>query len=315
MHAALLILSTVLLGGDPAAPEVTSDSRVIVRNCQVALIEEARISANEAGELVELEARLGLEVEPDTVLGRIDDRQPQAELRVAEQEAEVARTQAESDIEIKVADKLTQVSKAEYDQVMDANAKVPGAKSQSEIRIKRYKWEEARLQTEKATIEQQVMVMTADAKNAKLDAAKIAIERRQIKSRIKGQVVELLLHPGEWANPGDPVLRIIRLDTLWIEGFVSIKECNPSSLLGHKAEFKSPLNDTTFVGKIEFVKPEIEPGGELVLIKAKVINTRLANNQWVLLPGLKGQMAIDLTEVAELPTAAGRPAAKALRRR
>jgi multidrug efflux pump subunit AcrA (membrane-fusion protein) len=304
MHAALLTLMTVFLGADPATPEAPSDSHVIVRNCQVALIEEARISANEAGELVELEAKLGLEVEPDTVLGRIDDRQPRAELRVAEMEAQVARTQAESDVEIKVADKLTQVTKAEYDQVIDAINKVAGAKSQSEVRIKRYKWEEARLQTEKATVDQHIMAMTADAKAAKLDAAKIAVERRQIKSRIKGQVVELLLHAGEWANPGDPVLRIIRLDTLWVEGFVSIKECNPSSLLGRKAEFKSPLNDTTFVGKIEFVKPEIEPGGELVLIKAKVINTRLANNQWVLLPGLKGQMSIDLTDVAERPTAA-----------
>ncbi|MBX9792140.1 MAG: efflux RND transporter periplasmic adaptor subunit [Pirellulales bacterium] len=304
MHAALLTLLTVCLGGDPGEPANTSSARVVVRNCQVALIEEARISANEAGELVELEAKLGLEVEPDTVLGRIDDRQPQAELVVAEKEAQVARTQAENDIEVKVADKLTQVTKAEYDQVVEANTKVPGAKSQSEIRIKRYKWEEARLQTEKATVDQQIMVLTADAKNAKLDAARIAVQRRQIKSRIKGQVVELLLHAGEWANPGDAVLRIIRLDTLWIEGFVSIKECNPTLLLGRKAEFKSPLNDTTFVGKIEFVKPEIEPGGELVLIKAKVVNTRLANNQWVLLPGLKGEMAIELTDVAERPTAA-----------
>ncbi|MGD9649039.1 MAG: HlyD family secretion protein [Pirellulales bacterium] len=304
MHAALLTLMTLCLGADGAEPAAPSDSRIIVRNCQVALIEEARISANEAGELVELEAKLGLEVEPDTVLGRIDDRQPQAELRVAEHEAQVARTQADNDIEIRVADKLTQVTKAEYDQVVEANEKVAGAKSQSEIRIKRYKWEEARLQTEKATVDQSIMSLTADAKMAKLDAAKIAVERRQIKSRIKGQVVELLLHAGEWANPGDPVLRIIRLDTLWVEGFVSIKECDPSSLLGHRAEFKSPLNETTFVGKIEFVKPEIEPGGELVLIKAKVINTRLANNQWVLLPGLKGDMSIDLTAVAERPASA-----------
>ena len=64
------------------------------------------------------------------------------------------------------------------------------------------------------------------------EAAEKAIERRNILAPTKGEVVKLFRQQGEWVNPGDPILRLVRLDTLYVEGEIDVKKFEPSQILG-----------------------------------------------------------------------------------
>ena len=53
--------------------------------------------------------------------------------------------------------------------------------------------------------------------NAQLSASQAALADLEIKAPFAGTVVELMLHAGEWALPGSPVLRLADLENLQVE--------------------------------------------------------------------------------------------------
>jgi len=53
--------------------------------------------------------------------------------------------------------------------------------------------------------------------NARLVASQAALADLEVKAPFAGTVVELMLHAGEWALPGSPVLRLADLDNLQVE--------------------------------------------------------------------------------------------------
>ena len=59
---------------------------------------------------------------------------------------------------------------------------------------------------------------------AEVQAAEANLERRRITAPLDAVVVELSRHEGEWAQVGDPVMRLVRIDRLRVEGFLNAKD-------------------------------------------------------------------------------------------
>ena len=130
-----------------------------------------------------------------------------------------------------------------------------------------------------------------EGKQALLDLAEANVQRRQIVAPLSGQVVERYRTAGEWLNPGEPVLRIMRLDRLRVEGFVNADQFGVELLhrLVSVAVLLPGERQETFSGKIIFVSPEVEPVTSRVRIWAEVDNPQL-----LLRPGVKASMTIQL---------------------
>jgi multidrug efflux pump subunit AcrA (membrane-fusion protein) len=121
-----------------------------------------------------------------------------------------------------------------------------------------------------------------------VDVAKEQLSRRQLTSPLTGIVVEKLRHRGEWVEVGEPVLRIIRIDRLFVEGYVDAalvdqsSRGRPVSVTGDSRQ--GPI---TVEGTLIFVSPEIDSVNGQVEVKAEISNPALA-----LRPGQPVQMTI-----------------------
>ncbi len=148
-----------------------------------------------------------------------------------------------------------------------------------------------KLAVEQARVQKEVDVLTRDLKARTLDQAQLQLARRQFKSPLDGVVVETLRHRGEWLEPGQRVLRIVRLDRLKVEGFVESRQITGSlrgaavRVLVQPSDEEKPI---VVKGKIVFVSPEIDPVNAQVRVWAEVENPDLS-----LRPGLQAEMIID----------------------
>ena len=144
--------------------------------------------------------------------------------------------------------------------------------------------------------EMAIAVLQVAVSKAELKAAKVNIDRRHILAPLNAVVVELSRHEGEWVQPGDPVMRLVRVDLLRVEGFINAKEYQPlgdqEGPAGASGRVASPRSARDFSGKIVYVKPMVEAGGNF-LVRAEVEN-RQQDGVWVLSPGLSAEMTIQL---------------------
>jgi multidrug resistance efflux pump len=112
-----------------------------------------------------------------------------------------------------------------------------------------------------------------------------------------GEVVEVFYRTGEWVEPGKTVFRVVRLDRLRIEGFVPFGDVHPDALVDRPVEVSVRFagdRRESFSGKIQFVSPLVQPGGEY-RIWAEVEN-RLRGERWLLKPGVEAEMRIALDD-------------------
>jgi macrolide-specific efflux system membrane fusion protein len=96
-------------------------------------------------------------------------------------------------------------------------------------------------------------------------------------------------HRGEWVEPGDPVLRILRIDRLRAEGFVKVHHTEhdlENCLVTLKVNLPGEPG-AVFPGKVVFLSPEVDPVNAQVRIWAEIENrgTRLR-------PGMRATMSI-----------------------
>ena len=150
--------------------------------------------------------------------------------------------------------------------------------------------ERLKLSVEQARLQKEVDGLTRELKSRLVDQAKLHVQRRQIRSPLDGVVVEIMRHRGEWLEPGQRVLRIVRLDRLRVEGFVDAKKIR-GELRDAPVRVEVELADQVKAkvkGKIVFVSPEVDPVNGQVRVWAEVENPDLR-----LRPGLQAEMVIE----------------------
>jgi len=283
-----LALSGQLRGQPSRATEPTME------DCLVTLIEDVDVPSQEAGVLVELNAKEGQQVVMGEALGRIDDSQARSEMVVAEFERDAAEAKAKSDIDVRYAKAATKVAEAEYLKALDAVRKVPGSIAAVELNRLQLTHRRAELQIEQAQLERVISDLTAKTRGAEVAAAETNIQRRHIKAPIDGVVVSVNRRPGEWLQPGEVVLRIVRIDLLRVEGFLNAAEHDPDEILGRPAQVTVPLAGgrvAKCTGTVTFVSPLVESGGEY-RVWAEVPNKTDDGQENILRPGLTAQVRI-----------------------
>jgi len=295
-------------------PSRTPGGEPLVYDCLVSLIEQVRIPATEAGVVKRLYVREGYRVWKyieegeeaesgrsaeeikkgrDTVV-QIDDMMTRRQVRVAMLELARAKAEAENDVNRLFAVKSAAVSEAEYRASKLANERVPGTVPKVEMDRLKLTWERAVLQIKQSLMEQELARGTMKVKEEELAAANDSIRERKIHSPIDGIVTHLFVQEGEWVRAGDPVMRVINLERLRVEGFLNITEHNPHDVGNKTVTIKVPMTGghvEKFTGKITVVHHEIQAGG-VYRVWAEVENKVSPDGRFVLKPGLNAVMTI-----------------------
>jgi macrolide-specific efflux system membrane fusion protein len=281
---ALCLLAVSMASAAPLAADEIEISSVLIK-----LIEQVEVPAREAGVLVSLAVREGQMVEAGAPLAQIDDGKARFDKRKAELELAGARKLAESDVKVRFARKSAEVASAELRRALESEKRLAESVSASELDELRLLAEKTVLEIEQAELEQVVAQTARELKENDVQTAEHAIAQRRITAPLAGFVAEVNRHGGEWVEPGQTILRMLRLDRLRAEGLVSAEGVR-GDLLGRPVKLTVKQGDQAaqYAGRIVFVSPEIDPVNGQVRVWAEIENRDLQ-----LRPGLHGSMVIE----------------------
>lgn len=313
-----MTLTTLILAASlaAAAPEATSSAtsparkgadRVTLTRCLVSLVDEAQVPAKEPGALTQLDVHEGDQVTRGQLLARIDDVRTAAALKVATLKLKAAKEEAASDVNVRYARAANDVAKQERAAAEEANRKSANTFAESEVRKMQLEERRTELAIEQSALELRLAGTKAEVGEAEVEAAAEDVERRKIVSPLEGVVVRVNRHVGEWLQPGDPLLHVVRIDKLRVEGLVDATDVTdgqgrvvaegfaPAEIAGRPVTVRVPLErgrGETFQGKVVFVSPVVQAGGQY-RVWAEVPN-RKQGEHWLLRPGLLAEMTIHL---------------------
>jgi len=298
MIAMPYFVAWLLLGqlADSATRYPTPRGNLVLERAFIRVQDEAEISAPEAGVLMQMEMREGQRVKKDEVLGVVDDREARARLKIAKYAEVAAWKLVEQDIEERYAKAAAAVAKVEWEQGLESNRLHKGAVVESELRRMKLDFKRSQLQIEKAANDRILSGYDAKTKTAEREAAQMALDWRIIRAPFDGDVVETFVHQSEWVTPGEPILKLVRFDKLYVEGFVLAADYDRSEMMGKAVTVevtKARGRKATVSGKIIHVDQMLQGNMGQYTVRAEVEN-ELVNDSWLLQPGGAARMTIDL---------------------
>ena len=123
------------------------------------------------------------------------------------------------------------------------------------------------------------------------------LQQRTLRAPFDGVVVEVFRQESEWVQPGDPVLRFVRMDRLRVEGFVNAREVAPGQVDGADVEISVAVpggGAEKLTGKISYVSPLVGADRDY-RVWAEVDNLPGPGGYpWLLRPGTTAEMIIHL---------------------
>lgn len=293
-----------------SAPAPTSGKRSInVYEALVTMIDDVHVPATELGMLTALHAAEGHQVDEEALLADIDNRESIARQLIAQGEYDASVAQAESTAEVEVAEKAIDVAQAELDSLEEVRARSKGAVSETEIRKFKFQLDRAKAQLKLAQTDRNIASLTAKVKAAQLQSISIELDRRQVKAPFKGEVIEIFKKRGEWVQPGEPILHLVRMDKVKVKGFVLLSSgASPDEVEGKPVEitvYSAGEKQHTVKGTIGFASRVIEGVSKTRQFRIwaevdnpKVIDPVTKKQTWAIQPGTMANMTIDLSGAA-----------------
>ncbi|MDA1051936.1 MAG: HlyD family efflux transporter periplasmic adaptor subunit [Planctomycetota bacterium] len=286
-HTAKALAALVILcaSGGASASATTLETEGVLT-----LLEEIRVPARDGGVLAEVAVRPGIHVAKETLLAKQDDTEAQVTRDQAITDLSNAKRLAKNDLKVRLARKAHEVAAAELKRATEAAERFSKSVSQSEIDRLQLATEQADLQIYQTRFDLQTAQLAIDTHQAALRLAEHRLKKRAIHAPTSGVVVEVLKHAGEWVEPGETVVRIVRMDRLRVEGFLPAQQAN-AKLVGQPAmvSVKLQADETLDVaGEVTFVSPEIHPVNGMVRVWVEI-----ENRESTLRPGLPATIKIE----------------------
>jgi multidrug resistance efflux pump len=296
-----LIAVAALLAGQTGDQRPTPNEMRLTK-AMVSLIHFNLVPARQAGVIKQLTlddgtvVQEGLSVKKGTLLGILDDEDAMARQRAAQSEQRVAVSEkAKADASITAAAATIKVAEAEVAASKAIRQQAKAAVSDQELRRQELTVTRAISEHVVAGKEAETAGLTIEAKQAQLDVAGITVKHHRIESALDGVIVQMYRRVGDWVSPGDPIMRIVYMDKLRVEGFVDADKYSPDEVFGKAVDVTANLpHDRTerFAGVITYVSPIVEASGEY-RVWCEVEN-RQHNGHWILRPGMTAEMMIKL---------------------
>ncbi|MBL9082122.1 MAG: HlyD family efflux transporter periplasmic adaptor subunit [Planctomycetales bacterium] len=291
-HCLLIALAWAFAANVGAAAEDT----LRAANAVVTLIEQTQLPARSAGPLAKLTIREGDAVRAGDDIGQVDEAGAAIVLERAQAEYEIAVAEAENEFKMLAAEKAAAAAKAELQRAEESAVKYSKSISQTELDRLRLVAERSELEYRQSRHERTITKLNAVVKQKARDEAARTVELHRIRAPVNGVVVEVMRRVGEWVEPGMPVVRLVRMDSLRVEAFVGAADASrlrpgmPAKFIAATADTAAKSSD----GKLVYVSPEIDPVNGQVRIRAE-----MENSAQLLRPGLQGTLEINVAPAAE----------------
>lgn len=244
--------------------------------------------------------------------------------RLKEIGLQIAVAEAESDVAVQVATAETKLLALELQRAESARKSFKGSISESQLDRLKTSVEKGQLETKLAEDEHRVRKLKPEAEQAALQqtteqvrryetlvlqekesvavakvthqihandlsVAQLKLEQRNIRAPFDGVIAKVERQVGEWVEPGASVVRLIGLNVLRAEGFLSAERAT-ADLVGQPVQIQLNFGQRSLSirGKVTFVSSEIDPINMQVRFYAEFDNTELMAR-----PGMSGSLVIE----------------------
>jgi multidrug efflux pump subunit AcrA (membrane-fusion protein) len=295
LRANVLFLLLSLAASNFAVAAQAAD-QLVIESALLRLTQQIEVPARAQGVISSMKVAEGDLVQQDAILAQVDDAESKLLHDRAAMELQLQKEKVRNDVAIRTAQKALAFHRAEFERLDKAVRGLPGSISTSELEEVRFRADQAELELEQAQYELRIDQQTAALKNKELELTQFNVNVRKVTAPINGVVVEVLRHPGEWVEPGDKVLRVVRIDRLRAEGLVHVREL-PPDLVGAAVTIAVDVpgkEEKEFSGKVTFVSPEVNPVNGQTRVWAEI-----DNKDGMLRPGLRPRMTIQLPPPAK----------------
>ena len=224
------------------------------------------------------------------MLAKIKSSDLALENKRAKAKHRIAATKAQNQIDIQFARKSAEVSSAKLNRSRSSNQRAPGVVSRGRLQELELESHRDKLRVEQASKNLEVARMEMDLTLADIALSENAMEKANIISPIGGVVVLVEKNPGEWVEPGETVLKIVRLDRLRLEGFVTASQAGKIKI-GDSAKVvfeQESMAGKEVNGKVTFINPEANPVNSQVEVWVEIDNLNGS-----LMPGLEASIIVE----------------------
>jgi multidrug efflux pump subunit AcrA (membrane-fusion protein) len=246
-------------------------SALVIQSVVLAPLHAAEVPAQQVGVLREIIAEDGATVAEGDVLARLDSRQAELDVAKAKLEAAQAAAKANNRVKVDYADKSLAVAQAELKRSEESIEQFAKSISQSQLDVERLTVEKLTLERQQAEHELELDRLALKLKEQELAAAQLKSNLHVVTAPFAGTVVLVRGRIGEWVEVGAPVLRLVAVDKLRAEGFLTVENAG-SDLIGLEVLFRSESGSTA-KGRLRFVSPEMDAVSRQVRVWAELDNS------------------------------------------
>lgn len=285
--------------GRAAALDQAALDHAVLRsnNGVVKTIQNIRVPAIGEGQIVEMLAVEGNNVQQGDLLAVLDDTQVKLALSLRQAEEREAELNAANDVNLRDAENTERSAKAEAEAYKDLRRQ--GAVPYWEMEKKVLEADRATLRIEVAQLQADVAKVQYDAKRFERQLAEFELTRRQVLAPFDGFIENRIAQLGEWVQPGTPIVQLVQLDKVRVEGDIDSLRFPGQILKGTPAKVHvyarsiKPSNEldpdtsaaVTINGRIGFVSSEIDIN-HCYRIWVEIENQRIGDD-WLLKPGME----------------------------
>jgi multidrug resistance efflux pump len=282
--------SPQVAGAAFVAQTPVANSPIQGEKAQIMCFYKVPVAAQADGLIEQLLVEEGVKVKKGDLLLKIDDRVVHAELAVASKEAEASAAQAKQTANLRFSKKAAEVSDAEFEEWKDLYERKSA--SYQEVRRKMLEAQKARLGIEVAEVDHEKDQLTAEVAKQKVEAVKVQLAMREVRSQYDGVIFERMHNQGEWVRAGEPILKLIHLNEMRVEARIRLGNYSPLQLVNAPVRVNVAIGGSTrtFNSKIEFVSPVVEFNS--VRVWTRVPN-EMVGEDWLLSDGMEA--TIDVT--------------------
>lgn len=262
---------------------------ITITGAQLKWVDDITISSRDAGIVEKIEIKPNDNLQSGATIVQLDNAVQLNESEGAKLRWEIASEEIKNDINLRYAIKTSEVAKKELERSRAANAQVAQAISLTEMEQKQLEFEQALLSGEQAKHEISINRLNTSVRENEFKLAQLRLKSRTITTPIAGQVAEVAVQEGEWVDVGQPVARIVNLNTLRIIALVPEKHIFAISG-GQAASLDLQVGDQSMKAKgaVSYISPEINP-----VNREFIIWVDISNEDGKLRPGLVGTMTIE----------------------
>jgi multidrug efflux pump subunit AcrA (membrane-fusion protein) len=268
---------------------VFDGTEITVNPVLIKVIEEVAVPAVQEGPVLAIQVKEGQVVQEGQMLIQLDDQRARLKQQQAELEQKIAVMKAGNRSGILLAETEVRVTSSNLQRALESRKRFPDTPSQAEVDEIELRVAQGKQHLEQATQDFKLTDLARELAVKNLELAKFEVDRHQIKSPIQGAVTEIIAKKGEWVRPGEPLVRVTRIDRLKVDGFIK-RELASNSLVDRTVTIAvegEAGEKGQHLGKVVFISPVVEPNDRTQRIVAEVDNAR-----GLLGPGLRAKMII-----------------------